>query len=129
MTYTDQQGTAHDLPKYDMRLMRMQSAVDASKAREARLRNMWAFLELALGHDALAALADGQTFDSADLVAVEVAYTGVVSAYEAPARDASRAAMSAKMGELDGVDVSKLERLAGALRDMYAAVPPELVGK
>lgn len=119
MLYTDETGTEHELPKYDVAMQRRFEKA-RQESGEARLKAEYEAVRACLGAQASAALLDGKSFDSVDLTRLETAFQGVAAAYDAPAAEARRKGIAEALSALDGEQLDKLTRLVdtmGALGD------------
>ena len=90
-------GETYDLPKLTLALSEVTDrAASASGARE-RAELEWAFLSETLPDGALADEVGGDTVETCDVVALEVCYQGVVSAYTLPMVEARAKSAKAQL--------------------------------
>lgn len=119
--YATKAGTV-ELPKLTLRLSDMTDEVERCTDNRERYRLQHEFLSEVLGAETLAALVDGETLEDADLVALNVAYVGVVNAYAAPIVDEQAKGATDQLRSVQPV-INALNKVQGAQsRQGFSAV-------
>lgn len=90
-------GETYELPALTLALSEMTDRASASRSARERAELEWGFLSEVLPADALAAEVGGDTVETCDVVALEVCYVGVVSAYTLPMHEARARASKAQL--------------------------------
>ena len=124
MEYTAPGGVVVELPKLTIEVARKMNAHMQAKAPEEAWRAEYDFLRDVLPADVLADELGGERFEDVDLSALDVVFTGVVIAYNAPAMRAQAERARASMGVLDGADIDKVAGLVQAVERMQQMQQP-----
>lgn len=108
-----------ELPKLTPALARLMNG-PADREGEAQWEAQWEFLSEVLPHDYLAE-AVGPTYDEADVPAMGALYLAVCAVYAQPVIEANRAAAEGSIHVLEELDLSKVYRVADAIRTISDA--------
>ena len=90
-------GETYELPKLTLALSEATARAAAARGARERAELEWAFLSEVLPEGALADEVGGATVEECDVVALEVCYQGVVSAYTLPMHEARARATKAQL--------------------------------
>lgn len=90
-------GETYELPKLTLALSEMTDRASAARGARERAELEWSFLDEVLPQGALASEVDGESVDECDVVALEVCYQAVVSAYTLPMVEARSRAAKAQL--------------------------------
>lgn len=88
VTYRDTDGNAVELPKLTLGISDRMDEVGAAQSNRERYRLQYGFVKEVCGEEYAAQALDGEDIEDIDLVALNVAYVGIVNAYAAPAAKA-----------------------------------------
>ena len=124
MDYTTPGGATVELPKLTIAVARKMNAHQQAKAPEEAWRSEYEFLREALPSDVLADELGGKAFEGIDLSALDVLFTGVVIAYNAPALRAQAERTRSQIGMFDGTDFDKIANLVQAVERMQQMQKP-----
>lgn len=103
VTYRDANGNLIELPKLTIALSDEMDAVSAAQSNRERFRLQHEFVKEVCGEGNAAAMLDGEEIEDIDLVALNVAYVGIVNAYAAPAAKAQADGVAEQMKALKPV--------------------------
>lgn len=103
VTYRDANGNLIELPKLTIALSDEMDAVSAAQSNRDRFRLQHEFVKEVCGEGNAAAMLDGEEIEDIDLVALNVAYVGIVNAYAAPAAKAQADGVAEQMKALKPV--------------------------
>lgn len=103
VTYRDANGNLIELPKLTIALSDEMDAVSAAQSNRERFRLQHEFVKEVCGEGNAAAILDGEEIEDIDLVALNVAYVGIVNAYAAPAAKAQADGVAEQMKALKPV--------------------------
>lgn len=103
VTYRDANGNLIELPKLTIALSDEMDAVSAAQSNRERFRLQHEFVKEVCGEGNAAAMLDGEEIEDIDLVALNVAYVGIVNAYAAPAAKAQAYGVAEQMKALKPV--------------------------
>lgn len=102
-----------ELPKLTLRLSDMTDEVEGCADNRERYRLQYDFLAEVLGSDVLAAEVEGEDLESADLVALSVAYAGIINAYATPVIESQTKALGEQVKSVKPT-IEALERMQAA---------------
>lgn len=97
VTYRDANGNLIELPKLTIALSDEMDAVSAAQSNRERFRLQHEFVKEVCGEGNAAAMLDGEEIEDIDIVALNVAYVGIVNAYAAPAAKAQADGVAEQM--------------------------------
>lgn len=103
VTYRDANGNLIELPKLTIALSDEMDAASAAQSNRERFRLQHEFVKEVCGEGNAAAMLDGEEIEDIDLVALNVAYVGIVNAYAAPAAKAQADGVAEQMKALKPV--------------------------
>lgn len=103
VTYRDANGNLIELPKLTIALSDEMDAVSAAQSNRERFRLQHEFVKEVCGEGNAAAMLDGEEIEDIDIVALNVAYVGIVNAYAAPAAKAQADGVADQMKALKPV--------------------------
>lgn len=103
VTYRDANGNLIELPKLTIALSDEMDAVSAAQSNRERFRLQHEFVKEVCGEGNAAAMLDGEEIEDIDLVALNVAYVGIVNAYASPAAKAQADGVAEQMKALKPV--------------------------
>lgn len=103
VTYRDAGGSAVELPKLTLGISDKMDAVGSARSNRERYRLQYEFVKEVCGEEYAARALDGEDIGDIDLVALNVAYVGIVNAYAAPAAKAQAEGIAEQMKALKPV--------------------------
>lgn len=103
VAYRDTRGNAVELPKLTLGISDKMDEVSAAQSNRERYRLQYEFVKEVCGEEYAAQALDGEDIEGIDLVALNVAYVGIVNAYAAPAAKARAEGVAEQMKALKPV--------------------------
>lgn len=103
ITYRDTEGNAVELPKLTLGISDKMDEVGAAQSNRERYRLQYEFVKEVCGGEYAARALDGEGIEDIDLVALNVAYVGIVNSYAAPAAKAQAEGIAEQMKALKPV--------------------------
>lgn len=99
MAFITVNGKKHELPKFTVAVAERNGEVNSTKGVREKASMMYDFLADIVGHDELAAIVDGDDYETADLSAMRNLFTMVNNAYTDEMNEESTRSLKASVAE------------------------------